>query len=121
MHPTGNRPPYPYAEDEPRRVARDAYVAWQGSRYSVPWQFAGKEVWVCEHDGRVEIYSGAERIALHDRARRHQVVTQAEHHRGIPLSGGHGDKILIHVRETAPVVETRPLAAYESLAMGGAR
>lgn len=121
MHAIGNRPPYPYAEDEPRRVARDAYVAWQGSRYSVPWQFAGKEVWVCEHGGRVEIYSGADRIALHDRARRHQVVTQAEHHRGIPLSGSRGDKILIHLRETAPVVETRPLAAYEAAAMGGAR
>jgi len=33
-----NRPPYPFVENEPRRVARDAYVAWQGSRYSVPWQ-----------------------------------------------------------------------------------
>jgi len=49
------------------------------------------------------------------------VVTQAEHHRGIPLSGSRGDKILIHLRETAPVVETRPLAAYEAAAMGGAR
>jgi transposase len=120
MRRIGNRPPYPYAEDEPRRVARDAYVSWQGSRYSVPWQFVGKDVWVCEHAGRVEIYSGAERIALHDRAARHQVVTHAEHHRGIPLSGGCGDKILVHLRETAPVVETRPLAAYESLAVGGA-
>ena len=53
MHATGNRPPYPYAEDELRRVACDAYVSWQGSRYSVPWQYAGKEVWVCEHGGRV--------------------------------------------------------------------
>ena len=29
---------------ELRKVARDAYVDWQGSRYSVPWQYAGKEV-----------------------------------------------------------------------------
>jgi transposase len=120
LRPIGNRPPYPYADDEPRRVARDAYIAWQGSRYSVPWRFAGKDVWVCEHAGRVEIYFGAERIALHDRVGRHQVVTQAEHHRGIPLSSRCGDKILIHLREAAPVVETRPLAAYESLGMGSA-
>jgi len=45
LQPLGNRPPYPYA-DEPRRVARDAYVSWQGSRYSVPRQYVGKEVWV---------------------------------------------------------------------------
>jgi transposase len=118
MHAIGSRPPYPYAEDEPRRVARDAYVSWQGSRYSVPWRYAGKEVWVCEQGGRVEIYSGAERIALHDRAARHQVVTQPEHHRGIPLNSPRGDKIFVHLRETAPVVETRPLAAYEKLAIG---
>jgi transposase len=122
LHPMGNRPPYPYAEDEPRRVARDAYVAWQGSRYSVPWQYAGKDVWVCEHAGRVEIYHGAERIAVHDRAARHQVVTYSEHHRGIPLGGqSRGEKILIHLREAAPVVEARSLAAYESVADGGAR
>jgi hypothetical protein len=36
----------PTVDDEQRKVARDAYVAWQGSRYSVPWQYAGKEVWV---------------------------------------------------------------------------
>ena len=120
LHATANRPPYPYADDELRRVARDAYVSWQASRYSVPWQYAGKEVWVHERAGRVEVHYGAERIAVHDRAGRHRVVTQAEHHRGIPL-GTHrrGDKIYIHLRETAPVVETRSLAAYESLADGG--
>ena len=32
-----------------------------------------------------------------------------------------GDKIFIHLHETAPVVEARPLAAYDSLAAGGGR
>jgi hypothetical protein len=32
-----------------------------------------------------------------------------------------GEKILIRVRESAPSVEVRPLAAYESVAIGGAR
>src|SRR5262249_38268694 len=40
------RPPFPYSDEEARKVARDAYVSWQGSRYSVPWQYAGREVWV---------------------------------------------------------------------------
>ena len=30
-------------------------------------------------------------------------------------------KTLIHIQQSAPVVEQRPLAAYESLAAGGAR
>jgi hypothetical protein len=39
-------------------------------------------------------------------------VTEAEHHRGIPLgSRSSRDKILVQLRETAPVVEVRSLAA----------
>jgi hypothetical protein len=70
----------------------------------------------------VDIFHGADRIAQHDRAARHRVVTHAEHHRGIPLgSQSRGDKILVHLRETAPVVEARPLAAYEAAAVGGSQ
>jgi len=81
----------------------------------------GKEVWVREQGGQVEVQCGGERIAVHARAsRQHQVITQAAHHAGIPLGGeGQGGKILIHLREMAPLVEARPLAAYESLAVGG--
>jgi len=46
------QPPYPYVDGELRKVARDAYVDWQGSRYSVPWQYAGQEVWVQEIAGK---------------------------------------------------------------------
>src|SRR2546430_510758 len=42
------QPPYPHVDGELRKVARDAYVDWQGSRYSVPWQYAGQDVWVRE-------------------------------------------------------------------------
>lgn len=116
------RPAYPYADDELRKVARDAYVSWQASRYSVPWRHAGKEVWVRECGAEIEILHGSERVAIHRKAEsRHQVVTQAGHHEGIPLGGGARKKILVHIEEGAPSVEQRPLAAYESLAVGGAR
>jgi transposase len=122
LQPVNGRPPYPYRDDEQRKVARDAYVSWQGSRYSVPWQYAGKEVWVRDHGGEVEVRYGAERIALHEQAAdRHQVVTQNEHHQGIPLGGPRTGKTLIHIQQGAPVVEQRPLEAYESLAAGGSR
>jgi hypothetical protein len=53
LQPLDVQPPHPYVDDELRKVARDAYVSWQGSRYSVPWLYAGKQVWVHERgDGR---------------------------------------------------------------------
>jgi hypothetical protein len=54
--------------------------------------------------------------------RKHQVITERAHHQGIPLGTGRsGGKILVHMREMAPAVESRSLAVYESLAMGGAQ
>jgi hypothetical protein len=88
----------------------------------VPWQYAGKEVWVRDHGRHVEVRYGAERIAVHVQAvRHHQVITLNEHHAGIPLGSKQNGKTLIHIDQSAPVVERRPLAAYESLAMGGSR
>jgi len=76
MQAVNRRPPYPYMDDEQRKVARDAYVSWHGSRYSVPWQYAGKEVWVRDHGRYVEVRYGAERVAVHVQAvRHHQVLT----------------------------------------------
>ncbi|HUJ83126.1 MAG TPA: IS21 family transposase [Candidatus Acidoferrales bacterium] len=122
LQPLDGRPPYPYIDDELRKVARDAYVSWQGSRYSVPWQYAGRSVWVRECGRDVEVQYGRERIAVHSQAqRKHAVVTQTEHHRGIPLGARQERKILIRIQDTAPVVEIRPLAAYESVAVGGGR
>jgi transposase len=122
LHALDGRPPYAYLDDELRKVARDAYVSWQGSRYSVPWSYAGKQVWVRDRAGEVEVHYGSDRIAVHGQApRKHAVITQPEHHRGIPLGARREGKILVRIQDTAPVVEIRPLAAYESAALGGAR
>jgi transposase len=123
MQPLNSRRPYPYSDDELRKVARDAYVSWQASRYSVPWRYVGKEVWVRERNGAVEVQYGGERIAVHARAaRKHEVITERAHHATIPLNDDHSSgKILIHMRETAPAVESRSLAVYDSLATAGAQ
>jgi Mu transposase-like protein len=79
LQPLNGRQPYPYADDELRKVARDAYVSWQGSRYSVPWQYVGQQVWVRERGIDIEVYDSQQRIALHARAQpRHLVVTRSE-------------------------------------------
>ena len=83
MQPVNGRAPYPFVDEEQRKVARDAYVSWMGSRYSVPWIYAGKEVWVQDRGAAIEVRYGGERIAVHaPSARQHQVVTQHEHHHG---------------------------------------
>ena len=122
MQPVNGRPPYPYVDEEQRRVARDAYVSWLGSRYSVPWIYAGKDVWVQDRGHCVEVRYGGERIAVHAPAvRQHQVITLQEHHEGIPLTNKHSGKTLIHISQSAPAVQQRPLEAYEALASGGSR
>jgi hypothetical protein len=84
----------------------------------VPWPYVGKEVWVREMAGEVDVLDGRARIAVHARARRkHEVVTFSRHHHGIPLGARRADsKILIQVRQSAPIVESRSLLAYESAA-----
>jgi hypothetical protein len=37
-------------------------VSWNGGRYSVTWQYAGKEVWVGDHGSAVEIHYSTKRI-----------------------------------------------------------
>jgi transposase len=117
------RLPYPYLDEETRKVARDAFVSWQGSRYSVPWIYAGKEVWVREKAGRlVEVRHGAERIAEHGMApHRHLIVRDPDHHEGIPLNVSDQRKTVVHLHQHAPAVEVRSLAAYEAAALGGAQ
>jgi transposase len=113
------RADYPYFDDEPRKVARDAYVAWKGSRYSVPWEYAGREVQVHECGNEIEVFCGANCIATHDvSCGQHRVVTNARHHEGIPLGARNAGKTLVHIQQNAPEVERRSLSAYESLAGG---
>jgi hypothetical protein len=47
-------------------------------------------------------------------------VTQHEHHHGIPLGNKRSGKTLIHIEQTAPVVQHRPLAAHEEMSAGAA-
>jgi hypothetical protein len=62
--------------------------------------------------------NGTRRSAARSQGRRHQVVTIGEHHEGIPLGNRTTGKTLVHIQQAAPVVEQRPLAAYERVAEG---
>lgn len=118
------RLPYPYTPKVTRRVARDAFVAYAGNRYSVPWTAAGLEVSVQVMAGQVEIGRGEERLALHPLCPgAHQSIVVSEHHADIPLSssaltGKTRVRIEEGVKRAAPLVEVRSLSAYEALAQG---
>ena len=57
----------PYLRED-RRVARDGFVSWEGSRYGGHWRWARRIVQVGQRQGTVEIWAGDERIAVHPRA-----------------------------------------------------
>lgn len=119
LQPLAGRAPYSLVEEQARRVARDAYVSYRGNRYSVPWRAAGREVWVREAAGQIEIVREQETLARHELCRgKHQVITLAAHHADMPLSGNGaaGGKTRITLREAGPVVEERSLSVYEALA-----
>lgn len=126
LQPVGSRVPFPYVPQVARRVSRDAYVSYQGNRYSVPWQAAGQEVTVREADGQVTIHREGQLLAAHPRGSgRHEVFTVPAHHATLPATSGGArgrGKVKITVTEerpAAPAVEVRALAIYEAYATGG--
>lgn len=53
---------------ELRKVSRDGFVHYGGSRYGVPWAWAIRMVEVCERGALLEIRAGSMVIAQHPRA-----------------------------------------------------
>jgi transposase len=77
-------------KEEVRKVASNCLLSFGGSRYSVPWLFAGKEVWIRIKNGYyLEVYSEANKcIAHHPLApQKRSVVVEAEHYRGSHKAG----------------------------------
>ena len=101
-------PAHPYMDDEQCKVARDAYVSWNGSRHSVARQYAGKEFWVRDHGPAVEIHYSTKRIsasAIYEGRKRERFdnrsgietsVVETGYHvaRTTPLRSAHGSRWL---------------------------
>jgi len=79
-----------------RKVSWDCLVPYGGSRYSVPWPYAGKQVWLRLSQGRQLVVRGqdGQEIARHNLVTdKHRTVLVAEHYAGL--------------RRTAPKTRTR--------------
>ena len=110
----------PYLRED-RRVARDGYVHWEGSRYGVPWQWSGATVQVGQRLGTVEIWAGEQRLAVHPQAQRSgQRFTLPGQWEGLPLGTERPHQEALAVQVPVGQVERRPLEVYE-LAAGGVR
>ena len=111
----------PYLRDD-RRVAHDGYVHWEGSRYGVPWRWAGATVQVGQRSGTVEIWTGDQRLAVHPRAEHPgERFTAPGQWDGLPRRDGRPQQEAVAVQVTVGEVERRSLDVYELAALGGVR
>ncbi len=120
LQPLAGRAAYPYMPEQARRVTRDAYIAYQTNRYSVPWLAAGQEVTVREIDGQVQIWRGGEQLAVHGLCTgRYQAITNPAHHVDIPFSqsGRPQGKAKVTIRADEPQVQVRSLAVYDEVCL----
>jgi transposase len=72
--------------EEVRKVSWDCLISFAGSRYSVPYQYAGKQVWVRASQGAtLQVYSQrGQLIASHPLSRkRGATLLQEEHYAGL--------------------------------------
>ena len=75
-----------YTRETFRKVSWDSLISFSGSRYSVPYQYAGKSVWVRVSQGiRLQIYSQkGELIASHPfNPRKGSTTILKEHYEGL--------------------------------------
>ena len=107
---------------ENRKVARDGFVSWEGSRYGVHWKWVGRIVQVGQWLGAVEIWVGDERIAVHPRGQRvGQHFILPGQWAGLPRGDGRARREAVAVQVPVGEVELCSLYVYELAAVGGAR
>lgn len=70
---------------EIRKSHKDCHLEYQGNRYSVPFQYARRELTVRAQGDQLRIFDGEKLIATHARCRqRGQMITDPAHFSGLP-------------------------------------
>lgn len=118
LQPLGTRSPYPFVEEERRRVSQDAYVAFRTNLYAAPWQSAGKEVCVQLVGEQIHLLRDRQTLAIHTLCTgRHQRIEEKALHAGMPFAAGRSHKkSMIAIVASGPVVEQRSLEVYAEAA-----
>jgi hypothetical protein len=96
-------------EEELRKVSSDCLIAYDGSKYSVPHYFVGKQVWVRISMGcYIHIYSSAGRmIAQHTLSlRKGKVIMLDEHYKTHEIERGNWQRLVKCLNKTIPLHRT---------------
>ncbi len=95
-------------KEEIRKVSLDCLISFNGNRYSVPWHFAGKQVWIRISKGYfLEVYSQSNKLVashglLLDKGK---VVIVDSHYRGNNQRGGNFERLKQKFLESFPSEE----------------
>jgi len=85
-------------KEEVRKVTFDCLISYSGSRYSVPWMFAGKQVWIRISRGyMLEVYSQSNKlITTHTLSlKKSAIIIIQEHYRGNNSDLGNFERLKI--------------------------
>ena len=75
--------PYIVTMVEFRKVTRDCFVSYRGSKYSFPWQFAGRECQLHIRFGKFDVMVDGEVVARHETVPGQRTVRVKEHFAGL--------------------------------------
>ena len=119
LQPCGSRPPYPFMQEETRKVSEDAYVAFRTNLYAAPWEIAGQEVCVQLVNEQLQILRNNKTLATYPLCSgRNQKIEDKALHAGMPFATGRScKKTMITIAVSGPTVEQRSLDVYAEAAM----
>ncbi|MHA1910273.1 MAG: IS21 family transposase [Candidatus Kariarchaeaceae archaeon] len=83
-------------KEEIRKASLDCLISFNGNRYSVPWHFAGKQVWIRISKGYfLEVYSQNNKlVASHKLSlEKGKIIIVNEHYRGNNRRGGNFERL----------------------------
>lgn len=96
---------YVHIKEEVRKVTYDCLISFYGSRYSVPWLFAGKMVWIKVSRGYfLHVYSESNKLVACHRLslEKGKVIINKDHYRGNKNDGGNWQRLKIMFLERYP-------------------
>lgn len=124
LSPVKGVPTYIVNRECIRKISRDAYLSFNGNRYSVPYRFAGRESRVQIGNNRIKVYVGSELICEHEIITGSgRICRDKEHFSGLLSEVLKENKARLNqppsvLRFSDAMVETRSLTVYDRFSEG---
>lgn len=119
LTPLGSRSDFDTSMHSSRRVSREACVAFEGNRYSVPWHLAGRDVLIRIMPDRqhMQVLWQDQVVARHALVDGHgQFVKDPAHFQGLQRAKAGRPILVLHEGTRPGDVEQRDLTYYERMA-----